>query len=136
MVTKPDHAQFTRLTITVNGGPNLDAMDSFPVPLAFTAFAIDNLTDDDINRIVQIVVDRIKASHPDYVVYADREWSGGIYRQGRDTLYTPPTPEPEPEPQPDPEPETPTEPGPETPTEPQPEPAPETPTEPGGEPST
>lgn len=127
MVTKPDHAQFTRLTITVNGGPNLDAMDSFPVPLAFTAFAIDNLTDDDINRIVQIVVDRIKASHPDYVVYADREWSGGIYRQGRDTLYTPPTPEPEPEPdpepQPDPEPETPTEPGPETPTEPGGEPA-------------
>ncbi len=131
MLTKPGTAQFTRLTITVNGGPNLDAMDSFPVPLAFSAFAIDNLTDGDIDQIVQIVVDRIKASHPDYTGYADREWSGGIYRESRDTLYTPPQPEPEPEPEPEPDPE-PT-PDPETPAEPAPEPAPETPSTPGGE---
>lgn len=97
MLTKPDEGQFNRLTLTVNGGPNLDAMDSFPVPLAFSAFAIDNLTDQDVHDIVQVIVNRINADHPDYTVYVDREWGGGIHRDERSTLYTPPAPEPEPE---------------------------------------
>lgn len=96
MLTKPDEGQFNKLTITVNGGPNEDALDSFPVPLTFAGFAIDNLTDQDIDAIVQVIVDRINADHPDYTVYVDREWSGGTHRDPRDTVYTPPAPNPGP----------------------------------------
>lgn len=93
MLTKPAEGQFNKLTITVNGGPNEDTLDSFPVPLTFASFAIDNLTDQDIDAIVQVIVDRINADHPDYTVYVDREWTGGTHRDPRATVYTPPAPE-------------------------------------------
>ncbi|MCI3279209.1 hypothetical protein [Streptomyces cylindrosporus] len=92
MLTKPDEGTFNKLTVKVNGGPNEDAMDSFPVPFVFDAFAIDNLTDQDVDEIVQVVVDRIIAEHPDYVVYVDKSWSGGTHSDPRNTVYTPPAP--------------------------------------------
>lgn len=97
MLSQPSEGTFTKLTITVNGGPNADAIDSFPIPLAFGQFAIDNLTDQDIDAIVQVVVNRINADHPDYTVYVDRAWSGGAHSEPRDTVYTPPAPDPEPQ---------------------------------------
>lgn len=98
MLTAPTEGTFNKLTVSVNGGPNLDAMDSFPVPFTFGQFAIDNLTDQDIDDIVQVVVRRINAEHPDYTVYVDRVWSGGSHTESRSTVYTPPAPEPQPEP--------------------------------------
>lgn len=97
MLTKPDEGTFSRLTVKVNGGPNEDAMDSFPIAFAFDVFAIDNLTDQDINEIVQVIVNRVNADHPDYTVYVDRSWTGGSHNDPRDTVYTPPGPEPSPE---------------------------------------
>jgi hypothetical protein len=91
VLTKPADALFNKLTVSINGGPNDDANDLFPVPLTFAGFAIDNLTDQDIDDIVQIVVNRINTDHPDYIVYVDRAWSG-TRGEARDIVYVPPQP--------------------------------------------
>jgi hypothetical protein len=99
MLNKPDEGIFNKLTVKVNAGPTEDTLDSFPIPFTFDAFAIDNLTDDDVDAIVQVVVNRIVTEHPDYTVYVDRSWTGGAHTDPRDTLYTPPA-EPTPSEQP------------------------------------
>lgn len=96
MISQPSEGTFNKLTVTINGGPNADAIDSFPVPLTFGQFALDNLTDQDIDDIVQVVVNRINTDHPDYTVYVDRAWSGGAHSEPRNTVYTPPAPAPDP----------------------------------------
>ncbi|MEU7338719.1 hypothetical protein [Streptomyces sp. NPDC007074] len=97
MLTRPDDGTYSRLTVRVNGGPNQDAMDSYPVPFTFDPFAMDNLTDDDLDQIVKVVVDRVIADHPDYIVYVERAWSGGTRNEPRNTVYTPaPAPDGEP----------------------------------------
>lgn len=88
MITKPTEGTFNRLTVRVNGGPNEDAMDSFPVPFTFDGFALEGLTDQDIDDIVQVVVDRIIADHPDYTVHVTRSWSGS-HNEPQQTVYAP-----------------------------------------------
>jgi hypothetical protein len=90
VLTKPAEGTFNKLTVSVNAGPTEDTLDSFPVSFSFDGFAIDNLTDQDVDGLVQVVVNRIVADHPDYTVYVDREWTGGTHGDGRDILYTPP----------------------------------------------
>ncbi|MCL8016962.1 hypothetical protein [Streptomyces sp. AS02] len=94
MITKPTEGTFTRLVVRVNGGPNEDAMDSFPVPFTFEGFALEGLTDQDIDDMIQVVVNRIIEDHPDYTVYVTRTWSGSR-TEPQQTVYAP-----EPEPQP------------------------------------
>jgi hypothetical protein len=93
VLTKPTEGTFNKLTVAINGGPNADAIDSFPVSFTFSDFAIDNLTDQDINAIVQIVVNRIISDHPNYMVYVNRAWTG-FTSDPQDTVYTPPDFEP------------------------------------------
>lgn len=89
MLTKPVDALFSRLTVKVNGGPNPDAMDSFPVSLAFDSFALDALDDSDIDAIVQVIVGRIRTDQPDYTVTVARSWTGA-HNEPFETVYTPP----------------------------------------------
>lgn len=99
MLTKPTEGTFNKLTVSINGGPNADAIDSFPVAFTLQAFAIDNLTDQDLHDMVQVVVNRIIADHPDYMVYINRAWTG-IANDAQETVYTPPNFEPLPGEQP------------------------------------
>jgi hypothetical protein len=82
------------MTVNINGGPNDDAADSFPITFDFPDFAIGALTDQDIDDLVQVIVKRIIADHPDYTVKMYRGWQGEIF-DGSAVLYTPPAPEPE-----------------------------------------
>jgi hypothetical protein len=97
VLAKPTEGTFNRLTIKVNGGPNQDTMDSFSVPLTFDSFTIDNLTDQDLADIIQVLINRVVADHPDYTVFVTHSWTGA-YSALPDTVYTP-TPEPEPAPE-------------------------------------
>lgn len=89
MLTRPTEGTFNRLTVKVNAGTAPDAMDLFPVPLAFDSFSLDMLQDSDIDAIVQVIVDRINADHPDYIVTVSRSWAG-TNTQPPETVYTPP----------------------------------------------
>lgn len=95
MLTKPTEGTFNKLTVRVNGGPDIDTMDSFPVPLSFDSFSIDNLTDEDLDAIIQIVVNRIRTAQPDYTVTVSRAWTGA-HNEPFETVYTPPAPDPDP----------------------------------------
>ena len=89
MLTRPTEGTFNRLTVKVNAGTAPDAMDLFPVPLTFDAFSLDMLQDSDIDDIVQVIVDRINADHPDYIVTVSRAWTG-TNTEPPETVYTPP----------------------------------------------
>jgi hypothetical protein len=89
MLTRPTEGSFNRLTVKVNAGTSADSMDQFPVPLAFDSFSLDALTDQDIDDIVQVIVNRINADHPDYIVTVSKSWAG-TNTEPPETVYTPP----------------------------------------------
>lgn len=89
MLTRPTEGTFNRLTVKVNAGTSPDSMDLFPVPLAFDSFSLEVLQDEDIDAIVQVIVDRINADHPDYIVTVSRAWTG-TNTEPLETVYTPP----------------------------------------------
>jgi hypothetical protein len=93
VLTKPTDGTFNRLTVKVNGGPDEDAMDSFPIPLTFDSFSVDNLTDDDLDAIIGIIVNRIRTVQPDYTVTVSRAWTGARSEPFQ-TVYTPPPADP------------------------------------------
>ncbi|MFK0288247.1 hypothetical protein ACIQVL_48420 [Streptomyces sp. NPDC090499] len=90
MLTRPTEGTFNRLTVKVNAGTNPDdSMDLFPVPLTFDSFSLDSLEDQDIDAIVQVIVNRINAVHPDYIVTVSKSWTG-TNTEPLETVYTPP----------------------------------------------
>lgn len=89
MLTRPVEGTFNRLTVKVNAGTSPDSMDLFPVPLAFDSFSLEALQDEDIDAIVQVIVARINADHPDYIVTVSRAWTG-TNTEPLETVYTPP----------------------------------------------
>jgi hypothetical protein len=93
VLTPPTAANFNRVTVNINGGPNDDATDFFPIQFAFDEFGIGNLTDQDIDDLVQVIVRRVIADHPNYTLRMYRSWQGGI-NDGSRVLYAPPAPEP------------------------------------------
>ena len=94
MLTRPTEQTFTRLTVKVNAGTSPDSMDMFPVPITFDTFTLDAIDDSDIDAIVQVIVNRINAAHPDYIVTVSKSWTGAN-TEPLQTVYTPPAaPEP------------------------------------------
>lgn len=88
MITAPTTGTFRGLTVDVVAGPP-EEVDVLHATLPFSGDMMTLLTDQNLDDIVQIVVDRMVAAHPEYAVHVYRVWRGDN-SSGPDVVYESP----------------------------------------------
>lgn len=89
MITAPGTGTFRALYVDVVAGPPQE-VDNVHIAVPFTGDMVTLLTDQDVDDITQIIVDRMVDQHPEYAVHVYRRWVGDN-NAGPDVVYEPPS---------------------------------------------
>lgn len=89
MLTPPFNGDFRTMTATVAAGPP-EEIDVLRATFPLTLQMVDFLEEADVAMILQVIVDRFKAKHPEYAVQVYRTWSG-THTAVPAIVYQPPT---------------------------------------------
>ncbi len=89
MITAPTSGTFRTLTVDIVAGPPGE-VDFLHATLPFTGDSPSWLTDQDVDDMIQIVVDRLAAAQPTYEVHVYRSWEGDN-NSGPVVAYEPPS---------------------------------------------